>query len=506
MPSVPRNQLRGRSAVRSSLDADVIIVGAGAAGIAAAIEAATAGARTIVLEQERATGGSAGLSSGGCLLVDTPLQRAQGIRDSVKLAFEDWIRCGQGAADQTWVRFYLEHSAGDLYDWTESMGVRWTQVKSLTGNSAPRWHRAQGEGAGLMNALLARARDLSIIHIRTSASAQELLVDGEGAYGVRVSGLKAIQSLHAAAVVVATGGFASNHGMVVEQHPELERSGVLTGSGPGSTGSGHRMIESVGGHLTHMDLIWFYVYATPDLRDPKGQRGLVFRVTPAYIWVNQAGRRFHDETRAGAAAATPALLAQSPPSAWAILDSRMAAAMEVEDLTAGRIGGDPRALAREVLAVSPFVRRADSLADLGTKMQIDVPVFLGEVSRYHAAIDAGHAVEPDFGRPLAASTRFEHPPFYGIQLLPLARKTLGGVRTDLRCTVLNAQGEPIRGLFAAGEVAGMAGGHINGKGALEGTMLGPSIFSGRVAGAWAAHEAGFGPGFVGRRNISGAGR
>jgi predicted oxidoreductase len=90
--------------------------------------------------------------------------------------------------------------------------------------------------------------------------------------------------------------------------------------------------------------------------------------------------------------------------------------------------------------------------------------------------------------------------YYAIQLFPLARKNFGGVKTDLRCRVLNKYFEPIPGLYAAGEVAGMAGGHINGKAGLEGTMLGPSIFSGRVAGAWAAHEAGFGPGFVGKPN------
>ena len=83
-------------------------------------------------------------------------------------------------------------------------------------------------------------------------------------------------------------------------------------------------------------------------------------------------------------------------------------------------------------------------------------------------------------------------------MFPLARKNLGGVKTDMHCRVLNKHFEPIAGLYAAGEVAGMAGGHINGKVGLEGTMIGPSFFSGRVAGGWAAHEAGFGPGFVGK--------
>jgi predicted oxidoreductase len=108
--------------------------------------------------------------------------------------------------------------------------------------------------------------------------------------------------------------------------------------------------------------------------------------------------------------------------------------------------------------------------------------------------------EPRFGKSLKQSKTFDTPPYYAIQIFPLARKNFGGVKTDLRCRVLSKYFEPIPGLYAAGEVAGMAGGHINGKAGLEGTMLGPSIFSGRVAGAWAAHEAGFGPGFVGKPN------
>ena len=108
--------------------------------------------------------------------------------------------------------------------------------------------------------------------------------------------------------------------------------------------------------------------------------------------------------------------------------------------------------------------------------------------------------EPEFGKPLKSSKPFDTPPYYAVQIFPLARKNFGGVKTDLQCRVLDKHFEPIAGLYAAGEVAGMAGGHINGRAGLEGTMLGPSIFSGRVAGGWAAQAAGHGGGFVGKPN------
>ena len=108
--------------------------------------------------------------------------------------------------------------------------------------------------------------------------------------------------------------------------------------------------------------------------------------------------------------------------------------------------------------------------------------------------------EPEFGKPLTSSKAFDTPPYFAVQIFPLARKNFGGVKTDLQCRVLDKHFEPIPGLYGAGELCGMAGGHINGRAGLEGTMLGPSVFSGRVAGGWAAHEAGHGSGFIGKPN------
>ncbi len=129
-----------------------------------------------------------------------------------------------------------------------------------------------------------------------------------------------------------------------------------------------------------------------------------------------------------------------------------------------------------------------------------MPTFLATVARYNEACAQRLDKEPEFGKPLASSKAFDTPPYYAVQMFPLARKNFGGVKTDRECRVLDKHFEPLAGLYAAGEVAGMAGGHINGRAALEGTMLGPSIFSGRVAGGWAAHEAGHGAGFVGKPN------
>lgn len=484
------------------LEADIAIIGGGGAGIAAAIEAGEAGAKIVLIEQADTLGGTAIISGGGCLIVGTPLQESQGIHDTPDFAFEDWVKWGQGAADETWARYYIEHSLHDLYFWAERFGAKWIDMKFQEGNRVQRWHRPENNGLGLMTALINGVKAKGAAKIITGAKAEKIVTQNGRVCGVRATDVKSgeVTEIRSKTVLVTTGGFNSNLDMVLEARPELKAYKVMEGSGRGATGLGHKLIRELGGYFTHMDYIWFYVYATPDYRDPKGRRGLVFRLTPGYIWANQQGRRFHDESRTGGASATPALLAQNPPHAWAILDTPMTAKMEVADPYYRDGDKVRRDKVQELLDNSPYIRKASSLSELAQKIEVDALTFLSEVERYNKAFDAGLEREPAFGKSLKQSKKFDTPPYYAIQIFPLARKNFGGVKTDLRCRVLDRYFEPIPGLYAAGEVAGMAGGHINGKAGLEGTMLGPSIFSGRVAGGWAAHEAGCGPGFVGKPN------
>ncbi len=483
------------------LDTDVAIVGAGGAGIAAGIEALDAGASAIALEKAPEPGGAAIISGGGCLIVGTPIQKANGIVDSPDLAFNDWIRWGGPSVDEVWARYYIEHSLHDLYFWAQRLGVEWVDMKQQEGNTVVRWTRSRSNGLGLMTHLIDAFRQ------RGGVIVADTEVTGLTRENGRVAGLSGRDAatsetveVASKVVVVATGGFNSNLDMVLEAAPGLQGDRVMEGSGRGSTGTGHRLVRQAGGYLTHMDHIWFYVYATPDYRDPDQRRGLVFRQAPGYIWINQQGRRFHNEALSGGNSATPALMAQSPRHAWAVVDTPMVAKVEIADPYYRAGDRVDRAKVQELLDHSPFIRKADSLEALGQRMEVDVPAFLDTVARYNQACARGLDREPDFGKPLKLSKPFDTPPYYAIQMFPLARKNFGGVKTDIRCRVLNKHFEPIPGLYAAGEVAGMAGGHINGRAGLEGTMLGPSIFSGRVAGGWAAREAGCGDGFTGVPN------
>jgi succinate dehydrogenase/fumarate reductase flavoprotein subunit len=202
----------------------------------------------------------------------------------------------------------------------------------------------------------------------------------------------------------------------------------------------------------------------------------------------------------GGNSASPALLAQTPRHSWAIVDTPMKANMEVAD-PYYRVGDKiNREKVEELLENSPFIKKADTLEGLAKEIGTDIATFVDTVERYNDACEQGLENEPEFGKPLELSKVFNTPPYYAIQFFPLARKNFGGIKTDIQCRALDKHFEPIEGLYAAGEACGMAGGHINGRAGLEGTMLGPSIFSGRVAGGWAAAEAGHGDGFVGKAN------
>ena len=188
---------------------------------------------------------------------------------------------------------------------------------------------------------------------------------------------------------MTTGGFNSNLDMVLDHSPSLRNDKVLVGSGPGSTGSGHKLVREAGGYLTHMDHNWFYVYATPDYRDPAQARGLAFRMVPGYIWVNQQGRRFHNEAVSGGNSATPALMEQSPRHAWAMMDAPMAATMEIADPQYREGDKVVRSKVNELLDNSPYVRKADTLADLAKRIDVDVAGVPGDSRALQPSLPAG---------------------------------------------------------------------------------------------------------------------
>jgi flavocytochrome c len=462
--------------------ADLLIVGSGAAGATAAIDAAAAGADVLVLEALPDFGGTAATSGGGICIAGSSLQAERGLQDSPALALEDWLAFGGPDADADWAKMYLDASAAELFDWLSWMGVTWTGINKQEGNRWPRWHAPKNGGAGLMRVVETYARSLPI-RWEFGARVVDLIEAGDRITGVvaeYVDGSRV--EFHAPAVLLASGGFNNNPDMVRTYAATRARGHtVLLGGGRGATGDGHAILERLGAAFVNLDVIWMYPYGTPDPTDPDGLRGLVLRGMDSDIWVNQRAERFHNEALRGGASGASALLAQDPPRCWSIIDASMAGRVVVSDPAYQNHGAPDREAIQRLLDTSPFIARGSSVVELADHAGLNAATLQATIEEHNAMLASGATHDPVFGRPLERLEPIESAPYYAIQFLPLARKNFGGVRTDLECRVLRPDGTAIDGLFAAGELAGMAGGHINGRAGLEGTMLGPSLYSGRVA-------------------------
>jgi len=463
--------------------ADVVVVGAGVAGVAAALEASARGARVAVIDASDQIGGTARFSGGGMCIAGSPLQAAHGISDSPGEALEDWLATGGPSADAVWAQRYLEASVPQVFDYLTSAGVRWLGVRPQEGNRVPRWHAPAGAGRAVMDLLAGQALRCSLIswHLRTRAT--ELLLTGGAVTGLVARGPAGEAEYQARSVLLATGGFASDAELIAEHSPAV-RAGkrVLLAGGTGALGDGHRLAREVSADLVNMDAIWMYPYATVDDKSDGEYRGLVLRGIDDDVWINSDGRRFHDEALRGGASGAAAVLAQPGATCWSFIDARIASSLTVWDGHYRREGDTGREKIDRLLAESPYITSAPDWTTLAARIGVHAAQVAETLRDHNRARTLGRGVDPDFGRPLAGLKPIDEPPYYAIQFFAAARKNLGGVRTDANCQVLRSSGEPVPGLYAAGEVAGMAGGHINGQAALEGTMLGPSLFSGRVAG------------------------
>lgn len=475
-------------------DADVIVVGAGVAGASAFLEAATAGAVVIGIDAAPGFGGTARLAGGGMCVPGTSLQAARGIVDSADLAFAD-LEAGGHEFDRDWARCYFERGSAELIDWLIGLGVSFPDIRHFEGDSVPRFHRPLDGGAGLMDVLWQRIRECgSPSAWRFGWRLTELIIaDGRVGGVICHDGKGREQRLRAPAVVIAIGGFAGSLAMIRRHARRLAGvPQVLAGGGPGAQGEAISILQRHGVRFDHLDELYCYATGVPDYRDPAGERGVVFRGNIGWLWLNRVGARFHDESQSTSGnLAVPRLLAQPGATAWAIFDEAMLPAITVDDHHVPPGSETGNEAARRHLAHSGWAWQADTLDELFRRTGIDADGAGHTVAQWNAGLAAGLVRDPATHRPLAGLSPLAEPPFHAVRFVPIGRKVMGGVQTDRQCRALLELGGTLPGLYAAGEVAGMAGGHIGGIKPLEGMMVGPSCFSGRIAGREAAAFARF---------------
>ena len=465
---------------------DVIVVGAGIAGLTTALEAARGGANVAVVDLASVFGGHAVVSEGGLSLIGTPLQEKLGVHDSPDLAYADFLRWGEDPNTE-WVRIYVDRSRRDIYDWMTSLGVKFDEILLVAGNSAARFHKNPRRGFGLVEPVYRECLKSGRVSFYWNTR-----ITGLTQQGNRITGVEGLNQrtgaafrLSAKAVVIATGGFQSNLKLVKENWPKDKPfpSKLLAGSGINSQGSGLDLARAAGALIERLDHQWNYPQGMPDFRYPGLNRGINF-LNPVGLWLNAKGQRFVNEG-SGPAAILKEMLKQPDARAWEVFDSVARNALRV----AGTDWVDPKRVDELLLNNPALVYKADTLTQLAQNAGWPVETFLATIARFNKSLQDG--TDPDFARfspdnpPTAAVGRaaippVAVPPFYAAPVYPMTRKSMGGIAVDLECRVLNPRRQPIPGLYAAGEVTGFNG--LNGKAGLEGTFIGPSILQGRILG------------------------
>ena len=460
----------------------VIVVGAGISGLTTALELSRGGIDVTIVDMSSVYGGHAVMSQGGISIVDSPLQRELGMEDSPDLAYQDFIEWGEGA-NEPWVRRYVDRSKHDIHDWLVKLGITFESVETAPGNSVDRFHQPAGRGIGLVTPIYHACLAQQNIDFQWNSQVTRLLVEDERVVGVEALQLRTgrRRQLKAAHVVLATGGFQSNLDMVREfwpaEFPFPEK--ILAGSGRNSVGHGHRLATGAGADLVNMDYQWNYFTGIPDPRAPDSQHGL----SAANMWgiiVNPQGKRFAN-LHNWAKEVMPRLLQQQKATLWFIFDE----STRKEFVVSGSEWSDFDKVDRLILQNRRLVKKADTLEQLAMQSGLPADQLVATVARYNQLVGAGRDEDFDrFGPDRSdynneASPPLLTPPYYAMQAYPLTRKSMGGVSIDLACRVLDKKKQPIPGLFAVGELTGLAG--INGKAALEGTFLGPCVLTGRVA-------------------------
>ena len=552
----------------TGLDADVVVVGAGLAGLVATAELADGGRRVILVDQESEAnlGGQAFWAFGGLFLVDSPEQRRMGIRDGAALAWQDWLGTagfdrldGARPADlwpQRWARAYVEFAAGEKRSWLHGLGVRFFPVVGWAergsglaegrGNSVPRFHIVWGTGPGLVEPFERRVRE-HVAGGRVTLAFRHR-VDGLTTSGAAVDGVQGVRlgpddaqrgaptnrevlgdfAFRAQAVVVTSGGIGGDHELVRAAWPArlgTPPADLLTGVPAYVDGRMLGIARTAGASVVNGDRMWHYTEGVANHDPIWPGHGIRILPGPSSLWLDALGRRLPAPLFPGFdTLGTLAHIGRSGHQhTWFVTTMRiiekefaLSGSEQNPDLT-GRSVRQVLGRARSGVAapVRAFLERGedfvvrDTLPELVAGMNAltpQAPLDPAELERLVVARD--REVLNPFTKDLQIAAlrgarryrgdrliRVAPPhrlldrsagPLVAVRLRVLTRKTLGGLETDLSARVLRADGSPLPGLFAAGEVAGFGGGGMHGYASLEGTFLGGCLFSGRTAGRAAA--------------------
>jgi len=459
-------------------EADVIIVGSGFAGLAAAIEAKNAGASVIILEKMKGYGGNSTISDGVIAAAGTTLQKKFAIQDSPQLMYSDMMKAGLGLNHPKLAKIVAEESAKTFHWTVDFLGVQYLErVRQFGGHTVPRGHSPQkGGGAAIIRQLLNKVISTGM-SIRTKTYLKKILTDSNN----RVRGVLVMEGYVYAdensgfqryikakkAVILATGGFANDIDFRSMHDPQLDET-VDSTNKYSTTGESLREAMSINAMPVHLSRIQLGPWSTPDEKGYGiGPLFLSYAVFPYGIVVNpKTGRRVMNElddrkTRCD-------IILQTGHPCIGIADSKGIEAS----------GHDVnRALKRGI------VKKFEGIEKLAEGYNMPVQPFKKTVQQFCEAVI--QKKDKAFGKPILKEAQpLEHPPFYAIRIWPKVHYTAGGISINSNSRVLDLEGQPIPGFFAAGEVTG----GIHGASRLGGCAITDCLVFGRIAGRNAVNK------------------
>ena len=433
---------------------DIVIIGAGGAGLAAAIEGVQNGAKVIVLEKMGVAGGNTTSATGGLNAAETKIQKELGIEDTKEQFYADTMKGGYNKNDPALVRKMVDKAA-ETVDWLMSFGVDLSDVGKMAGSTNKRTHRPQGGaavGAHMVSVMEAEALKIGV-DLRKNSKVIDIIKEENKPAGVVVETNGQRYTIAAKAVIIATGGFGANPDMVVKYKPELE--GFGTTNHKGATGDAFAWIEKFGGALTQMDEIQTHPTVVPGngLMITEAVRG------NGAIMVNREGNRFCSEM-ATRDVMSKAILNQTGKTAYLVFDMGVRKSLK----------------AIEGYVKQGLLTEGETPEALAQKLGIPAESFASTIASYKQIQASGNDAE--FGRKASEMPRpLTEGPYYAVEVGPAIHHTMGGIKITPNAEVLDTNGNVIPGLYAAGEVTG----GVHGGNRLGGNAVADICVYGKIA-------------------------